>query len=103
MNNQFRWQSLREIYRQGIRHPKYRWLIILGTLFYLVNPIDIAPDALPGVGWIDDGVVATLLVTEVSQLMLAQFAAHKQKQKNQHTVNAHSEPVAVTVDAVSVS
>ncbi|MBE9078509.1 DUF1232 domain-containing protein [Romeria aff. gracilis LEGE 07310] len=56
-------------YRNALRNPKYRWLIILGSLAYLVSPIDIAPDFIPIIGWIDDGVLATLLLTEVSSLV----------------------------------
>lgn len=61
---------LQTAFRKGIRHPKYRWALIAGTLFYLASPFDLAPDMLPIVGWIDDGVLATLLITEVCQLML---------------------------------
>lgn len=56
-------------YRTNLRNPKYRWLIIFGTLTYLLSPIDIAPDVFPIVGWIDDGILITLLIAEVSQLM----------------------------------
>ena len=40
-------QSVYNWYRETLRNPKYRWWIILGTLAYLVSPIDIAPDFLP--------------------------------------------------------
>ena len=66
-------------YRQTLRHTKYRWLLIAGTLLYLFSPIDIAPDFIPILGWIDDGVVATLLVTEISGLMLEQL---QRRQRN---------------------
>lgn len=65
--------SLYNWYRDTIRHPKYRWWVIMGTLVYLISPIDIAPDFLPIVGQIDDVMIATLLVTELSQLFLARF------------------------------
>jgi uncharacterized membrane protein YkvA (DUF1232 family) len=58
-------------YRQAIRHTKYRWIVILATLFYWVMPADFAPDWIPLLGWLDDGVLATMLVTEVSQLLMA--------------------------------
>ncbi|MEY3298459.1 MAG: hypothetical protein RLZZ597_1719 [Cyanobacteriota bacterium] len=57
-------------YRQLIRHPKYRWAILLGTMVYLVSPLDISPDVFPVVGWVDDGLIATLAITEVAQLLL---------------------------------
>ncbi|ACB53298.1 hypothetical protein cce_3950 [Crocosphaera subtropica ATCC 51142] len=62
-------------YREKIQHPKYRWLIILGTVAYLLLPFDIAPDFIPILGWIDDGLIVSLLVTELSTL----FLEHRQK------------------------
>ena len=60
-------------YRNGLRNPKYRWLIIFGTLTYILSPIDVSPDVIPLLGWIDDGILITLLVTEVSQLLSSIF------------------------------
>ena len=78
MNN-FSIQSIYNWYRNAIRNPKYRWWVILGSLLYLFSPIDIAPDFLPIIGWIDDGVILTLLVSEVSQ-MLAQRLKSRDEQ-----------------------
>ena len=63
-------QSFYTWYKQTMRHPKYRWLLIGGTLLYLISPIDIAPDFIPIIGWIDDAAIATLLVAELSQVFL---------------------------------
>ena len=63
-------QSLYNWYRNAIRNPKYRWWVILASAAYLVSPIDISPDLFPIVGWIDDGIIAGLLVAELSQLLL---------------------------------
>jgi uncharacterized membrane protein YkvA (DUF1232 family) len=41
------------------------------TLLYLLSPIDISPDVIPILGWIDDGIVASLLVASLSQMLLA--------------------------------
>ncbi len=83
--------------RNTIRHPKYRWWVIGGSLVYLLNPFDFAPDALPIVGWIDDGLLATIVVTEVSQLMSDRLKV----QKNKATPDASNQ--AVDVKAVSIS
>ncbi|MBE9226658.1 DUF1232 domain-containing protein [Phormidium sp. LEGE 05292] len=83
-------------YRQTIRNSKYRWLIVLGTLLYLVGPVDISPDVFPIIGWIDDTVVATLLVTEVSQMLLEARKKNKQQESN-------SVPNTIEVDAVPVT
>lgn len=50
-------QGLYNWYRGLLRNPKYRWWVILGTILYIVSPIDIAPDFLPVVGQIDDFLV----------------------------------------------
>lgn len=76
MNN-FSIQSLYTWYRNTIRNPKYRWWIILGTAAYLFSPIDIAPDFLPIVGQIDDLALVTLLVSEVSQLLIDRYKARQ--------------------------
>jgi len=65
-------------YRQMIRHAKYRWVIIIGTLLYLFSPIDIAPDFIPILGFIDDGIIATVLVAELSQLLLDRLGRNKE-------------------------
>lgn len=70
--------SLYTWYRQAIRHPKYGWWLALGTLIYLVSPFDISPDFIPIVGQLDDFVLASLLVTEVSQILLEKFKSRQQ-------------------------
>lgn len=78
-------------YSSQLKHPKYRWIIILGTLIYLFSPFDICPDFLPIVGWIDDGVVLTLLTTELSRLVID----YRQRRQNLIEVDSPS------VDSVS--
>ena len=68
MNNKL--ESFYSWYRGALRHPKYRWLIILGTATYLLSPLDISPDVFPVIGWLDDGILATLLVTELSAIAM---------------------------------
>jgi uncharacterized membrane protein YkvA (DUF1232 family) len=82
-------QPLYNWYRATLRNSKYRWLIVLGSLLYLVSPVDLVTDVLPVVGWIDDGVVATVLVTEVSQLLLEQLKTRKAKNSKTNTIAAH--------------
>jgi uncharacterized membrane protein YkvA (DUF1232 family) len=82
------YKPLQNLFRFTLRHPKYRWLIILGSLLYVVSPIDIAPDTIPVLGWLDDGLIATLLVTEVSQVLMTHL---KSKRSGSDTA---SEPAA---------
>ena len=88
-------------YRNGLRDPKYRWLIIVGTLAYLLSPIDIAPDVFPLVGWIDDGILITLLVAEVSQLL--QGAFNRPEDSVQTAAVNDDDGVVVDVDAQEIS
>lgn len=82
-------QPLYNWYRTLLRNPKYRWLIIAASLLYLVSPIDLATDVLPIVGWIDDGVIATVLVTEVSQVLLEQLKKRREQKATTATIAAH--------------
>lgn len=88
-------------YRQIIRNPKYRWWIILGSLAYVLSPIDLLPEALiPIIGEIDDVVVITLLVSEVSQLLIDRVKNTKGKGTNAAvdqaaTSNTSANPVDV--------
>jgi uncharacterized membrane protein YkvA (DUF1232 family) len=96
-------QSIYNWYRNAIRNPKYRLWIILGSLLYLLSPIDISPDVFPIFGWIDDGVIATLLVAELSQMLLERLKPGKTEQAT--TMNAETttaETKTVDVNAVSV-
>ncbi|NJN22139.1 MAG: DUF1232 domain-containing protein [Leptolyngbya sp. RL_3_1] len=62
-------QAFYQGYRKLIRHHRYRWFVIGATLLYWFSPIDLAPDIIPVIGWIDDGLLATLLLTEITQMV----------------------------------
>jgi uncharacterized membrane protein YkvA (DUF1232 family) len=96
-------QSLYNWYRDTLRNPKYRWWVILGTLAYLVSPIDIAPDFLPVVGQIDDVAIAVLLISEVSQMAIDYFKSRQpQTASTSETAASPSESTAKTVDVDAV-
>mgnify|MGYP001072993590 CR=1 FL=1 len=97
-------------YRKALRHTKYRWVVILGTLFYLVSPLDISPDVLPIIGWIDDGLIASLLITEVSQIISEELKRKNLSNKTAFNTQTEVETVidtdnvkTINVKAVSVS
>lgn len=99
-------QAVYNWYRNLLRNPKYRWWVILGTALYLISPIDIAPDFLPIVGQIDDVFLLTLLVSEVSQLLMDGVKARKGNVDTtaaEQVTNTLNNPAnTVDVDAVSV-
>ncbi|WP_298612789.1 YkvA family protein [uncultured Thermosynechococcus sp.] len=57
-------------YRNGLRHPKYRWLIIAASLIYLLSPLDVSPDLVPILGQLDDVTVIVILASELTQLLV---------------------------------
>ena len=68
---------IQHLVRNNIRHPKFRWALITAALLYLVSPIDFAPDFMPVLGWLDDGMVVTLLASELSQFLIERRNARK--------------------------
>jgi uncharacterized membrane protein YkvA (DUF1232 family) len=93
--------KLYDWYRSTIRNPKYRWWIILGTITYLVSPLDFLPDFLPIIGQIDDAIIVTLLISEVSQMLLNRVKSTKSKTATAETTTATSD--SIDVDSVSAS
>jgi uncharacterized membrane protein YkvA (DUF1232 family) len=93
-------QSFLAWYRSTLRNPKYRWWIVLGTLAYLINPIDLSPDFLPILGEIDDIALVTLLVAEVSQILIEKV---KQRQVSTDTPSNPDPSATQTVEVKSVS
>ncbi|MDZ8069963.1 MAG: YkvA family protein [Nostoc sp. DedQUE08] len=98
-------QSLYTWYRSVLRNPKYRWWVILGTLVYLVSPFDVLPDFIPVAGQIDDVFLLTLLVSEVSGLVIEGWKARKGEvgaEVPNTTEGSTSSGSTIDVDAVSV-
>lgn len=87
-------QSIYNWYRDLLRNPKYRWWVVAGSLLYLVSPIDISPDVFPIIGWLDDGIIISLLIAEVSQIA-------KEKLQSQN-VRADKQPTTVEDAPVDV-
>lgn len=86
-------------YRNLIRHPKYGIWIAIVSLLYLVNPLDISPDALPIIGLVDDGLIATLLLTEGVQLLRDRL----KEQKQNTSLNTDTTPDTSVIDVNAVS
>lgn len=90
---------LYDYYRRGLRHPRYRWVIIGATLVYLASPIDLLPEALlPVVGALDDVALVTLLLTELSQVTMEWLRSRRGRSTNAVPMDEPRGPV-VDVDA----
>lgn len=92
-------QAIYNWYRDLLRNPKYRWWVVAGSLLYLVSPIDISPDVFPIIGWLDDGIIISLLIAEVSQIAKEKLQSHNVRADKQPTT---VEDAPVDVKAVQV-
>lgn len=70
-------------YRNLLRNSKYRWVVVAASLLYLVSPVDFVTDMIPVVGWLDDGLIASILVAEASQMLLEQLKNRKEKNQQE--------------------
>ena len=107
--------AIHDLYRKALQHTKYRWVVVFGTLLYLLSPLDISPDVFPVLGWIDDGIVVSLLVTEMSQLMMQQLKSKRETEQFQtekfqteqfwatQPLETDDDIPTITVEAVTVS
>ncbi|MEA5534338.1 YkvA family protein [Crocosphaera sp. XPORK-15E] len=89
-------QFIYDWYRNAIRHPQYRWWVILGTLVYFISPLDISPDVFPIAGQIDDFVLITLLMTEIFQMIIERF-------QNNSEIIVEESPEGETIEVKAVS
>ena len=90
-----------EGYRRLLTHPRYGVWVILGTLLYLVSPIDIAPDVVPIIGQIDDVALIVLLVSAASQWVSQQFLV-SQTSDPVSTPSSKEETAQQTIDIDAV-
>lgn len=54
------------------RHPKLPLagrLMLIGMAIYVISPIDLIPDALPVLGWLDDLALITLILPLLLKLL----------------------------------
>ena len=89
-------RALYGLYSNAIRNPKYRYWIIIGTLVYILSPIDISPDVFPLAGQIDDFLLLSIMLTEVSQMVITSFQEKKDQDKQKASEKT------IDVDAVSM-
>lgn len=57
------------------RSPLMARAAVVAAAVYLISPIDLVTDAIPLLGWIDDGVVVVMLLKLATRLLPAELAA----------------------------
>lgn len=102
-------------YRTLMRNPRYRWIVIVASLVYLVSPLDLSPDVIPIIGQIDDVIIVTLLFSEVFQRLSGGssltdqedgdmgYAQASQRTSSSRRSYAQSDTDSQTVDVKAVS
>lgn len=51
------------------RTPLIAKVVAIAGLLYLASPVDFVPDLIPILGWLDDGVIVTLLLSLAFKLL----------------------------------
>ncbi|MGG6295891.1 YkvA family protein [Leptolyngbya sp. AN02str] len=72
-----------QLFRKLLAHPKYRWWMAAATLVYVISPFDFLPDMLPFLGQIDDALLVSLVLTELSPEVMKYVRSLKQKNSAQ--------------------
>ena len=65
------------------RHPKLPLagrLMLIGMAIYVISPIDLIPDALPVLGWLDDLALMTLILPLLLRLLPAEVITEARRQ-----------------------
>jgi uncharacterized membrane protein YkvA (DUF1232 family) len=62
------WAILRDA-----RTPASAKLATIAAILYVLSPIDLVPDFIPILGWLDDGIVAILLLKLAQRLLPAEL------------------------------
>ena len=75
-----------------LKHPLGRWFVVIGSIVYLLSPVDIIPD-FPIVGWIDDGLLATLVTTELTGVLLERRRHLKAQKAKAEAINSAQSPI----------
>ena len=83
-------QSFYNWYKTTLNHPQYRWVLVVATLVYLLSPLDISPDFIPIIGWIDDAVVASIFVASMSQILLSGLTKRRTDLRSDSTDSART-------------
>jgi uncharacterized membrane protein YkvA (DUF1232 family) len=64
------WALLRDA-----RSPASAKLVAILAALYVISPVDLVPDVIPLLGWLDDGIVAMLLFKLAQRLLPADLLA----------------------------
>ena len=78
------WAILRDV-----RTPASANLATIAAVLYVISPIDPVPDFIPILGWLDDGLMAKLLLKWAQKLLPADLLASLKDALDQRGAKAH--------------
>jgi uncharacterized membrane protein YkvA (DUF1232 family) len=74
------WSILRDA-----RTPTSAKLATLAAVLYVLSPVDVLPDLIPVLGWLDDGILAVLLLKLAQRLLPGDLLASLKAKIDQRT------------------
>lgn len=78
------WTILRDV-----RTPASAKLATIAAVLYVISPIDLVPDFIPILGWLDDGLIAILLLKWAQKLLPSDLLASLKAKLDQRGTTAH--------------
>ena len=78
------WAILRDV-----RTPASAKLATIAAVLYVISPIDLVPDFIPILSWLDDGLMAILLLKWAQKLLPADLLASLKAALDQRGAKAH--------------
>jgi len=61
------WQMIREIRSGHYKMSFFTLLVLIFTIIYVISPIDLIPDYIPVIGWLDDALMLYLLFMRMNK------------------------------------
>ncbi|MCS6812290.1 MAG: DUF1232 domain-containing protein [Cyanobacteria bacterium] len=91
-------------YGNALLNPRTRLWVLLGSLVYLLSPIDISPDLIPFAGQIDDVVLLMMVISGLSQLFSQRQGLTQplERDDDREAEDADRVTQTINVDAVEI-
>ena len=58
---------LKDAWRGNYKMKLYTYLLMILALVYTISPIDLLPDFIPVIGWVDDGILLYLVFLQLKK------------------------------------
>ncbi len=86
------WEMLRDSTKKEFDVPWATVAALTATLLYLISPIDVVPDFIPALGFVDDALVIALCISLV-RIDLKRYAAHRNLNLADYGLSPEAKPL----------